>query len=131
MNQTQTLTPDLIATMCEKDQIWLFRSLILLTRYMEADIAKYRESLGKIDNRNSPRYWLDWMSRSLLNRTMTLRASYLAVPATIDDPKWFTERGRVLSNTHLQSAIDFIKNDSVKQTVYDLATGKIALPPLK
>ena len=69
---TNILTPEFIKEriVLADDQNWAFRSLILLVRYMESDLTGYRNSLGKIENRNSPRYWMDWMSRSLINRTM-------------------------------------------------------------
>lgn len=131
-NET-VLTPEFITGMIVNNgsQNWAFRSLILLTRYMEHDLNGYRKSLGKIDNRNSPRYWIDWMSRSLINRTMRVSDCARHTPMVFTDPTWFESgHGRLLSGTHLNSMQDFFREPAVAQTVYDLATGKIALPPL-
>ena len=130
-NET-VLTPQFITGMicANGDQSWAFRSVLLLVRYMEHDLAGYRKSVGKVENRNSPRYWLDWMSRSLINRTMRVSDSLRGVPQVASDPKWFLDHGRGLSGSHAQAMVAFFNEPAVAQTVYDLATGKITLPPL-
>ncbi len=129
---TNILTPEFIKEriVLADDQNWAFRSLILLVRYMESDLTGYRNSLGKIENRNSPRYWMDWMSRSLINRTMRVSDCARHTPAVFNDPKWFFQQGRPLTGTHLNSLKEFFSEPTVCQTVYDLATGKIALPTI-
>ncbi|MGA0867059.1 MAG: hypothetical protein ACO3QV_07065 [Candidatus Nanopelagicaceae bacterium] len=129
-SNTVNLTPDLIAEMCEKDQMWLFRSLILLGRYMEHDLKGYRTKVGKVDNRNSVRYWLEWMSRTLIHRNMTLQQIHAGTPSVMGDPNWWTQNGRYLSRTHLDSCLTFIRTDSVKNLIYALATRDLTIPSL-
>jgi hypothetical protein len=129
-SNTVNLTPDLIAEMCEKDQMWLFRSLILLGRYMEHDLKGYRAKVGKIDNRNSVRYWLDWMSRSLIHRSMTLRQIHAGTPSVMGDAEWFNNHGRQISGVHRDSCLAFIRTDSVKNLIYALATRDLTIPSL-
>ena len=113
------------------DQTWLYRSLLLLCKYMEHDLVGYRANLGSIENRNSPRYWLEWMSNDLLPRHVlitSLAADHVAFSDGFITATGGTYHGRPLSGTHLESAILFFtENPSVSETVYKLASNQISL----
>ena len=122
MNDTATttnvLTPDHIRDMVRSDQVsasnqqrWVWRSLLYCFREMQRDIKQYRSDLGRVDNRNSPAYWCDWMSDGRLNKNSAASDIHNVILEDAKDPP------RNLNGSHLDKAIEFLCSEGVAENV--------------
>ena len=121
MNDTATttaLTADHIRDMVRSDHVsasnqqsWIWRSLLYCFREMQRDIKQYRSDMGRVDNRNSPAYWCDWMSDGGLNKNSACTDIHAVILRDAKDPP------RTLSGRHLDNAVTFLTTEGVAETV--------------
>tara|TARA_R100001443_G_scaffold115577_1_gene133678 strand:- start:107 stop:490 length:384 start_codon:yes stop_codon:yes gene_type:complete len=121
MNDTATtnvLTPDHIRDMVRSDHVsasnqqrWVWRSLLYCFREMQRDIKQYRSDLGRVDNRNSPAYWCDWMSDGRLNKNSAASDIHNVILEDVKDPP------RNLNGRHLDNAVTFLTSEGVAENV--------------
>jgi len=112
------LTPDHIRDMVRSDQVsasnqqrWVWRSLLYCFREMQRDIKQYRSDLGRVDNRNSPAYWCDWMSDGRLNKNSAASDIHNIILEDVKDPP------RNLNGSHLDKAVQFLTSEGVAENV--------------
>ena len=95
----------------DQQQSWIWRSLLYCVREMRRDLKRYRSDLGKVENRNSPAYWVDWMSNGKIGRD----ADPLDVHSAILSEKKMPARR--LSGQHLDNAVRFLCEDGVAEAI--------------
>lgn len=112
------LTPDHIRDMVRSDQVsannqqrWVWRSMLYCFREMQRDIKQYRSDLGRVDNRNSPAYWCDWMSDGRLNKNSAASDIHNIILEDVKDPP------RNLSGSHMDKAVQFLTSEGVAENV--------------
>ena len=121
MNDTATttaLTADHIRDMVRSDHVsasnqqsWIWRSLLYCFREMQRDIKQYRSDMGRVDNRNSPAYWIDWMSDGGLNKNSACSEIHAVILRDAKNPP------RTLSGRHLDNAVTFLTTEGVAENV--------------
>ena len=120
MNDTSTataLTADHIRDMVRSDydtlyqQQWVWRSLLYCFREMQRDIKQYRSDMGRIENRNSPAYWIDWMSDGGLNKNSPASEIHRVILTDTKNPP------RDLSRQHLDKAVQFLTTPGVAENI--------------
>jgi hypothetical protein len=121
MNDTETttaLTADHIRDMVrgittphETQQSWIWRSLLYCFREMQKDMKQYRSDIGRVDNRNSPAYWIDWMANGGLNKNSACSEIHAVILRDAKHPP------RVLSGRHLDNAVTFLTTEGVAEAV--------------
>ena len=121
MNDTATttaLTADHIRDMVRSDHVsasnqqsWIWRSLLYCFREMQKDMKQYRSDIGRVDNRNSPAYWIDWMSDGGLNKNSACSEIHAVILRDAKDPP------RTLSGRHLDNAVTFLTTEGVAENV--------------
>tara|TARA_R110002096_G_scaffold28772_2_gene87218 strand:- start:983 stop:1384 length:402 start_codon:yes stop_codon:yes gene_type:complete len=92
-------------------QSWVWRSLLYCFREMQRDIKQYRSDLGRVDNRNSPAYWCDWMSDGRLQRDCAASDIHNMILEDAKNPP------RNLNGSHLDKAIEFLCSEGVAENV--------------
>ena len=92
-------------------QSWVWRSLLYCFREMQRDIKQYRSDLGRVDNRNSPAYWCDWMSDGRLNKNSAASDIHNVILEDVKDPP------RNLNGSHLDKAVQFLMTEGVAENV--------------
>jgi len=114
---TNVLTPDHIRDMVRSDhdtlyqQQWVWRSMLYCFREMQRDIKQYRSDLGRLENRNSPAYWCDWMSDGRLNKNSAASDIHNIILEDVKDPP------RSLNGSHLDKAVQFLTSEGVAENV--------------
>ena len=121
MNDTSTataLTADHIRDMIRSDQVspsnqqsWIWRSLLYCFREMQRDIKQYRSDIGRVENRNSPAYWIDWMSDGGLNKNSECSEIHRVILTDTKNPP------RDLSGSHLDKAVQFLTTPGVAENI--------------
>ena len=121
MNDTSTataLTADHIRDMIRSDQVspsnqqsWIWRSLLYCFREMQRDIKQYRSDIGRVENRNSPAYWIDWMSDGGLNKNSPASEIHRVILTDTKNPP------RDLSRQHLDKAVQFLTTPGVAENI--------------
>ena len=120
MNDTETttaLTADHIRDMVRThahpriQQSWVWRSLLYCFREMQRDIKRYRSDIGRVENRNSPAYWIDWMSDGGLNKNSGCTDIHAVILTDTKDPP------RDLSGSHLDKAVQFLTTEGVAENI--------------
>jgi len=121
MNDTETttaLTADHIRDMVRSDHVsasnqqsWVWRSLLYCFREMQKDIKRYRTDIGRVENRNSPAYWIDWMSNGGLNKNSACTDIHAVILRDAKDPP------RTLSGSHLDKAVQFLTTPGVAENI--------------
>ena len=121
MNDTATttaLTADHIRDMVRSDHVsasnqqsWIWRSLLYCFREMTKDIKQYRSDMGRVDNRNSPAYWIDWMSDGGLNKNSACSEIHRVILTDTKNPP------RTLSGRHLDNAVTFLTTEGVAENI--------------
>ena len=94
-----------------QQQSWIWRSLLYCFREMQRDIKQYRSDMGRVDNRNSPAYWIDWMANGGLNKNSACSEIHAVILRDAKHPP------RVLSGRHLDNAVTFLTTEGVAETV--------------
>ena len=92
-------------------QSWIWRSLLYCFREMQRDIKQYRSDMGRVDNRNSPAYWCDWMANGSLNKNSDSPTIHAVILHGSTHPP------RVLSGRHLDNAVTFLTTEGVAEAV--------------
>jgi hypothetical protein len=112
-HENNILTADILRTKIrEQDggsiaQNWIFRSLLYLAREQTTDLKNYRRNMGKRENRNSPTYWIDWMSGGDLRSGVPDGDDNYSM--AIEDMRHFESyNGDPLSGEHLQNACELL-----------------------
>jgi len=114
---TNVLTSDYL---CDKvrdadrpttQQSWVWRSLLYCFREMQRDIKRYRKDLGQVANRNSPAYWIDWMSDGRLDKNSAPSDIHNIILEDAKDPP------RNLNGRHLDNAVTFLTSEGVAENV--------------
>ena len=115
---TTALTADHIRDMVRSDHVsasnqqsWIWRSLLYCFREMQKDIKQYRSDMGRVDNRNSPAYWIDWMSDGGLNKNSACSEIHAVILRDAKDPP------RTLSGRHLDNAVTFLTTPGVAENI--------------
>lgn len=121
---TNVLTPDFIRMMIRptksvenspafvaQQQSWIWRSLLYCHREMRRDIKQYRTDMGRVENRNSPAYWIDWMSNGRLGKNSDAADIHKVILEDQKDPP------RTLSRQHLENAVTFLTTEGVAETI--------------
>mgnify|MGYP001209597800 CR=1 FL=1 len=116
-NNPNVLTTDYIRDMVRNgdrpttQQSWVWRSLLYCFREMQRDIKQYRSDMGRVDNRNSPAYWCDWMSDGRLQRGCAASDIHNIILEDAKDPP------RNLSGSHMDKAVQFLTSEGVAENV--------------
>jgi len=111
------LTSDYIRNMVQSSehppmqQSWVWRSLLYCFREMQRDIRRYRKDLGQVENRNSPAYWIDWMSDGRLDKNSAPSDIHNIILEDAKDPP------RNLNGRHLDNAVTFLTTEGVAENV--------------
>jgi hypothetical protein len=92
-------------------QSWIWRSLLYCHREMRRDIKQYRTDMGRVENRNSPAYWIDWMSNGKLNKNSDAADIHKVILEDAKNPP------RILSRQHLENAVTFLTTEGVAETI--------------
>ncbi len=92
-------------------QRWVWRSLLYCFREMQRDIKQYRSDLGRVDNRNSPSYWCEWMSDGRLNKNSAASDIHKMILEDAKNPP------RDLNGRHLDNAVTFLTTEGVAENV--------------
>jgi hypothetical protein len=92
-------------------QRWVWRSLLYCFREMQRDIKQYRSDIGRVDNRNSPAYWCDWMSDGRLNKNSAASDIHNIILEDVKNPP------RPLNGSHLDKAVQFLITEGVAENV--------------
>lgn len=101
----------LSAVLADQQQSWVWRCLLYCLREQRRDLKRYRSDLGKVENRGSPAYWVDWMSYGNIGKD----SSPLDVHSVIlHGDKMPTRR---LSGKHLDNAVRFLCEDGVAEAI--------------
>ena len=121
MNDTATttaLTADHIRDMVRSDHVsasnqqsWIWRSLLYCFREMQRDIGQYRKDMGRVENRNSPAYWIDWMSDGGLHKNSSASDVHTVILTDTKNPP------RDLSGSHMDKAVQFLTTEGVAEAV--------------
>ena len=120
MNDTETttaLTADHIRDMVRThahpriQQSWIWRSLLYCFREMQKDMKQYRSDIGRVDNRNSPAYWIDWMANGGLNKNSDSPTIHAVILHGSTHPP------RTLSGSHLDKAVQFLTTEGVAENI--------------
>ena len=117
---SNVLSPDHIRDMvrsvhdeasASNQQSWVWRSLLYCFREMQRDIKQYRTDLGRVENRNSPAYWCDWMSDGRVNKNSACADVHKMILEDAKDPP------RNLSGSHMDKAVQFLCSEGVAENV--------------
>ena len=114
---TNVLTADHIRDMVRNpdrpttQQSWVWRSLLYCHREMKRDMKQYRTDMGRVENRNSPAYWIDWMSDGRLNKNSDAADIHNVILEDAKDPP------RTLSGRHFDNALTFLTTEGVAETI--------------
>lgn len=117
-NPIPTLTREdiLVKIQGEKDQYWMFRTLLLLNRVRYRDLKEYRRRVGKVENRNLPDYLLQWSSN-----TQNLTFNYIdEMQRTMTKDMW-RQKCRTISGRFVSKFIELIENESVMNLILEEA----------
>ena len=94
-----------------QQQSWIWRSLLYCFREMQKDMKQYRSDIGRVDNRNSPAYWCDWMANGCLNKNSDCSTIHAVILHGSTHPP------RTLSGRHLDNAVTFLTTEGVAEAV--------------
>lgn len=96
-------------------QRWIWRSLLYITREKQRDLTLYRKEMGAVQNRNSPSYWLEWMSSGHLDKNCNATKIHEKILADrldgIDGPM------KPLSDGHLDACVRFLTTPGVAENL--------------
>ena len=118
---SEPLTQDhIIANAQSKDDHWIYRSLLVLRRAQLSNPKEYRNAMlddngDRIENRNSPAYWLEWMTKGVLNRS-SQEQEVISYAENHSHP----ERG--LSREHLDNAVALLAHPVVAAYIVKCVT---------
>ena len=74
-------------------------------------MKQYRTDMGRVENRNSPAYWIDWMSDGRLNKNSDAADIHNVILEDAKDPP------RTLSGRHFDNALTFLTTEGVAETI--------------
>lgn len=94
-------------------QQWIWRSLLYITREKQRDITLYRKEMGAVQNRNSPSYWLEWMSHGHLDKN----CNATKIHDKILEGEGFDGPMKSLSDGHLDNCVKFLTTPGVAENL--------------
>ena len=95
----------------DQQQSWIWRCLLHCHREMRRNIENYRSDMGRVENRNSPAYWVEWMSDLALTKNSDCVDIHAVILSGRESP------ARPLSGRHLENAVNFLTTEGVAETV--------------
>lgn len=95
----------------DQQQSWIWRCLLHCHREMRKDIKQYRSDMGRVENRNSPAYWIEWMSDLALTKNSGCTDIHAVILSGRESP------ARPLTGRHLENAVNFLTTEGVAETV--------------